>query len=143
MDYPRPSSSSSPSVSGPFSSLLPLPPPPLLLARVVRGQDTGQGMGRDMARELVQGMGRDMARDAVRDMARDTVRDMVRDMARDTGRDMVRDTGRDMVRDTDSQRLRPLFLSNKERRLIISIVSVENPSLIFVLIASSMKISNF
>ena len=131
MDYPRPSSSSSPSVSGPFSSLLPLPPPPLLLARVVRGQDTGQGMGRDMAR------------DAVRDMARDTVRDMVRDMARDTGRDMVKDTGRDMVRDTDSQRLRPLFLSNKERRLIISIVSVENPSLIFVLIASSMKISNF
>ena len=119
MDYPRPSSSSSPSVSGPFSSLLPLPPPPLLLARVVRGQDTGQGMGRDMAR------------------------DAVRDMARDTGRDMVKDTGRDMVRDTDSQRLRPLFLSNKERRLIISIVSVENPSLIFVLIASSMKISNF
>ena len=79
LDYPRPSSSSSPSVSGPFSSLLPLPPPPLLLARVVRRQDTGQGMGRDMARELVQGMGRDMARDAVRDMVRDTGRDMEKD----------------------------------------------------------------
>ena len=38
-------------------------------------------------------------------------------MARDTGkRGMARGTGRDMGR--DSQGLRPLFLSNKERRLL-------------------------
>lgn len=52
------------------------------------------------------------------DKARDTgKRGMVRGMVRDIGRDKGRDMGRDTVR--DSQGLRPFFLSNKLRRLLI------------------------